>query len=511
MQFAHDLIDHAQRVAANQPEGLTDREHRWSYAEFAWQVDAWAAQLQSKGLRAGDRVAITMQKSVVAVAAFWGVLKIGCVAVPINPALKAAQLHHVLSDCDARWFFTSERHQSEMQGRPLRSCQAERLMRAVFPSNREGTPARIEMRWMAKATDHAPAIIFYTSGSTGKPKGVVFSHANVLAGARSVAAYLKLCSEDRILAALPLSFDAGFSQLSTGLMSGATVVLHDYVLAQDCLRTIASEAISVLTAVPPLWSQLAGLEWGEQGKSLRLMANTGGHMPGPVLRQLRVKAPLAQVVLMFGLTEAFRSTFLDPSKVDRKPDSIGQAIPGASVLVVRPDGSECDVDEVGELVHRGPTVALGYWNNPAATAERYKLWPAPVDGLRPEWVVWSGDFVRRDAEGDLYFVERRDAQIKTSGYRVSPKEIEEQAYDSGLVQEAVAFGVPDPQIGQAVMLTVWGTSPVDEQALRHHLMAGLPRYMVPAKILVQDQPLPRSANGKFDRQAIAKHFEALHG
>jgi acyl-CoA synthetase (AMP-forming)/AMP-acid ligase II len=207
---------------------------------------------------------------------------------------------------------------------------------------------------------------------------------------------------------------------------------------------------------------------------------------------------------MYGLTEAFRSTYLDPSEVDRRPDSIGQAIPNAEILVVRPDGSVCDPGEEGELVHRGALVALGYWNDPVKTAERFRPAPGRDPGLTTtELAVWSGDAVVRDADGFLYFVGRKDEMIKTSGYRVSPTEIEEVVYDTGLVRDAVALGVDDPKIGQHVVLVV---SPADGAsfdpgALLEVLRRQLPLYMMPQRVEVLAE-IPRSPNGKFDRAGL---------
>jgi acyl-CoA synthetase (AMP-forming)/AMP-acid ligase II len=229
-------------------------------------------------------------------------------------------------------------------------------------------------------------------------------------------------------------------------------------------------------------------------------------MPRPTLERLRAIFPDAAPYLMYGLTEAFRSTYLDPAEVDRRPDSIGKAIPNAEVLVVREDGTLCGPHEEGELVHRGALVSLGYWNDPERTAERFKPAPGQPAGVpNPELAVWSGDVVVRDEEGFLYFVGRRDEMIKTSGYRVSPTEIEEAAYESGLVGDAVALGVEDARLGQRVVLVV---SPadgdeVDVDAVLAHMRRALPRYMVPAEVIVRPS-LPRSPNGKFDRARLQR-------
>jgi acyl-CoA ligase (AMP-forming) (exosortase A-associated) len=337
----------------------------------------------------------------------------------------------------------------------------------------------------------------------------VLSHRNLIVGAESVSQYLRNTADDVILAALPLSFDAGFSQLTTAFRAGAHVVLMNYLVPADVVRLCARHRVTGLTCVPPLWIQLAEQSWSPAAAAgLRYLANTGGRMPRATLDKLRATFPAASPFLMYGLTEAFRSTYLDPAEVDRRPDSIGKAIPNAEILVVRPDGAPCEAGEPGELVHRGALVALGYWNDPERTAERFRPAPGREPGLcTTELAVWSGDVVVRDAEGFLYFVSRADEMIKTSGYRVSPTEIEEVLYDTGLVGEAVAVGVPDPRLGERIVVIVSpaGTGEVDPAAILAELKRQLPAYMVPREVLVRPD-LPRSPNGKFDRTLLRREL-----
>jgi acyl-coenzyme A synthetase/AMP-(fatty) acid ligase len=206
---------------------------------------------------------------------------------------------------------------------------------------------------------------------------------------------------------------------------------------------------------------------------------------------------------MYGLTEAFRSTFLEPALLDEHPDSIGSAIPFAEVMTSKPDGTLCAPGEDGELVHAGPLVAKGYWNDPERTAQRFR--PAPPASRYGGTAVWSGDRVRQDEQGLLYFVGREDAMIKTSGNRVSPTEVEEAAVASGVVAEAVALGIPDNRLGEAIALVVRGEGP--DEALRNYLRRELPNFMQPAHIVWRDE-LPRSPNGKLDREAIKSELMA---
>ncbi len=310
---------------------------------------------------------------------------------------------------------------------------------------------------------------------------------------------------------LSFSFDYGFSQLTTAFAVGASVVLLDYLLPQEVLLTLDRERITGLAAVPPIWIQLADLRWPEGVRqTLRYITNSGGAMPRATLAKLRQTLPQTRVFLMYGLTEAFRSTYLPPEEVDQRPDSIGKAIPGAEVLVLRPDGTPCAVGEPGELVHRGSLVTLGYWNDPERTAERFRPVPPIASGRpQPELAVWSGDIVRRDAEGFLYFIGRRDEMIKTSGYRASPTEIEEEAYATGLVGDAVAVGVPHARLGHGIVLVASAPqgAAADTDSLLGALRRRLPRYLVPLVVDWRDV-LPRNSNGKFDRQRLRQELAA---
>jgi len=357
------------------------------------------------------------------------------------------------------------------------------------------------------------AAILYTSGSTGKPKGVVLSHRNIVTGALSVAEYLQNTESDHILSLLPLSFDAGMSQLTTGLASGARITLLDYLLPQSVVAACEEGQVTGITGVPPLWMQLSKQTWTDAARShLRYFATTGGPMPAAVLSRLRELFPQAKPFLMYGLTEAFRSTYLPPEEVDARPGSIGKAIPNVEILVVRPDGSRCAPGEPGELVHRGPLVSMGYWNDPGRTAERFKPAPGQPSGLPlPELAVWSGDTVTTDEDGFLYFGGRSDDMIKTSGYRVSPAEVEEIAFGTGVVAEAAAVGLADEALGQRIVLVLQaadsGTeAPGDTDAVLAAFREQAASYMMPAT--VEWWPaLPRNPNGKIDRRQIS---DVLH-
>lgn len=507
----HHLLGQA-AAAAPESAALTYKQQTVSYGELWGAVRAAAVQLQELGLQRGDRVAIYLEKRIELVVGVFATSAAGGVFVPINHVLKPAQVGHILNDSGARFLVTSADRLAQLPsvlidgsvehivvvGAAGTASAGSHVSSLHTPAEHAAAPA------LPASIDIDPAAILYTSGSTGKPKGVVLSHRNLIVGAESVSGYLGNTSDDVILSILPLSFDAGLSQVTTAFAVGAHCILMNYLLPRDVPRLCAQHGVTGITGVPPLWLQIADVDWPEDvAARVRYWANTGGRMPRTVLDRLRSIFTKADPYLMYGLTEAFRSTYLEPSEVDRHPDSIGKAIPNAEILVLRPDGTRCEPGEEGELVHRGALVALGYWNDPERTAERYRPVLHPGQPWRaPELAVWSGDRVFADDEGFIYFVGRTDDMIKTSGYRVSPSEIEEAAYATGVVRDAVALGIEEVGIGHRVVLFATATDgELDTTVLLVALRQVLPLYMVPSQIHARDE-LPRSLNGKFDRNLL---------
>jgi acyl-CoA ligase (AMP-forming) (exosortase A-associated) len=513
-------INHGQHSPA-----LVHKKQIWTYEQLDQLVQDQAQAFVGLHLKPQQRVAVYLPKQIETVTSFLSISKAGGVFVPINPVLKAAQVGYILIDCNVQILITSK---SRLQGlaSALENCSD---LHTIILVEDDFDPSDFKITqtifgWHAFLTHTNPepikpsiidmdmAAILYTSGSTGKPKGVVLSHRNIVTGAKSVSEYLNITSADRILAVLPFSFDYGLNQLTTSLLKGACCVLLDYLLPRDVINALKTENITGLAAVPPLWAQLANLQWPETiNQHLRYMTNSGGKMPKSVLNSLQEKVPNSQFFLMYGLTEAFRSTYLPPDQIDERPDSMGKAIPNAEILVVREDGTPCAAHEPGELVHRGSLVAMGYWNDPAKTAERFKPVPGQFKELPLiEIAVWSGDTVTRDEEGYLYFVGRKDDMIKTSGYRVSPTEIEEVIYGSGMVKEAAAIGIDHDDLGHAILVvvSVEQSNLFNDQALVNLCRTQLPNFMVPAKIEVLPS-LPKNPNGKIDRKALAQQFAAV--
>lgn len=477
-----------------------------NYVDLAGQVQQAAGAFLRLGLKAGDRVAVYLPKSIPAVIALFAAARAGGVFVPINPVLKARQVNHILADSGAAVLVTSPDRLAALRAEELPACVREIVLDTEWDSflaAAVGDP-------VGYASPDDLAALLYTSGSTGLPKGVMLSHRNLTTGARSVATYLGNLPSDRILCALPLSFDYGLSQVSTALLTGAAAVLINHLFPQDIVRALDREKITGLACVPPLWLQVLGLEWPETiAATLRYVTNSGGRMPRHAIAALRQRVPDTRIFLMYGLTEAFRSTYLDPDEVDARPDSIGKAIPHAEVDVIDANGASAAPGVPGELVHAGPLVALGYWNDPERTAARFRPLPPALGGER---AVWSGDTVTRDAEGFLYFLERADSMIKSSGYRISPTEIEDVLYEVPGVTEAVAVGVPHAALGQAIvcLVTLRDEDETSTDDVLAHCRVQLPSYMVPKAVVLRES-LPRNPNGKIDRSGLARELAGMFG
>ncbi|WP_380778986.1 AMP-binding protein [Sphingomonas sp. R86520] len=524
-------IDHVALRGAADDVALIDKAGTMTFAELEAGVAALAGWLAARGLASGDRVATWLPKTRAACLMPLAVARAGLVHVPVNPLLRRAQVAHILGDSGALLLVTQGARAATLEAddvpdgcaivdeadvpladprlRPGPSWDdaddvARRAATRVLPTGPRPSPGNRECGSLgpSDADPDSLAAILYTSGSTGRPKGVMLSHANLWLGAISVAHYLKLEPEDRVLGVLPLSFDYGQNQLFSTWVAGASVAPLDYLVARDVVKAVERVGATTLAGVPPLWVQLLEAEWpGETATRLKRLTNSGGALTPRLVRGLRARFPAADVYAMYGLTEAFRSTYLDPALIDSTPDAMGRAIPFAEVSVVKPDGTRAVPGEVGELVHSGPLVAQGYWRDAARTAVRFR--PAP-DGVG--MAVWSGDTVVEGKDGLLRFVGRDDEMIKSAGNRISPLEIEEAVLAGGEAREAVAVGVPDDRLGQGIVVMLAGDVS-GEATLRARLRTALPSFMQPGVYLWRDE-LPRNANGKMDRSAIAAEVKA---
>src|SRR5271165_3998804 len=508
------LIHHMLRNSASrhpEKEALVHGPRRLTYREVADRCSSLASGLRSAGMHRGDRVGIYLDPSVEQVLAIFSISQAGGVYVPINTVLVPDQVAHIARDCGMKALITTP-DKLETLLPALHDVSSLRFFVVTGKSNGQdpadtkadskpvhGFEEMLRLPAEDRCQDWAISVdlaaILYTSGSTGKPKGVMLSHANVMAGSTIVSTYLGISDRDRILAVLPFSFDAGMNQLMTAFQQGGTIVLIKFVFAKEIIDALISERVTGLAGVPTVWSLLAnGGILKHKFPDLRYITNTGGAMPQAVLKVLREALPATKIFLMYGLTEAFRSTFLPPEELDRRPTSMGKAIPDTEILVLNEKGQRCRPGEVGELVHRGPTVSMGYWGNPDATDRVLKPNPLlPPELGDVEKVCYSGDLVKTDDDGFLYFVGRRDSMIKSSGFRISPTEVEEIVFQSGKVRHAAAIGIPDEMLGQKVKVFVVPRNgqPVSSSELLAFCEERMPRHMVPSVVEVLDE-LPKT-------------------
>ncbi len=521
------LTHHLLRASAQRdPDriALVQGDRRLTYAGLEQATDRLAHALIAAGVERLDRVAVFLEKNVEETIALLSASKAGGVFVPINHLLFPEQVEHILRDCTPKVLVTSRARLASLRevvarvpglrsvvvtdgpGDAVPPIELLDLTRVLDPAGpAPGGPPRI-----ASISPDLAAVL-YTSGSTGKPKGVMLSHANLLAGSRIVSTYLEITENDRILSVLPFSFDYGLNQLLTGLERRATVILLTFRFPGEVVNAIRDEQATGLAGVPSFWTVLSqpGSPVHRQPlPSLRYITNSGGAVPRPLYDALRKALPTTRIFLMYGLTEAFRSTYLPPEESDRRPGSMGKAIPDTEIYVVDEHGKLCRPGEPGELVHRGPTVSLGYWGLPEATARVLRPNPLALPSIgQAETVCYSGDVVKMDEDGFLYFIGRRDATIKCAGHRISPTEVEEILIGTGRVREAAAIGVPDALMGQAVFAVVVAKDgePLDADAMLGEIASKMPRYMIPRRIEIVPS-LPKTPHGKIDYPALRQQY-----
>ncbi len=509
----HMLSESAAKYPSS--EALVAKSQRINYEDMAAQVANAAGNLRELGVNRGDRIAIFLPPSATLPLAIFATAQASAVFVPIHHGLFPDQVLHILNDCGAVALITDavrlERIQSVLPNVPTL-----KLTIVDSPDDAQNAPETYSWDSLgnhpSSPTDQCIekdlAAILYTSGSTGRPKGVMLSHANVLAGAEIVSDYLKLSNTDRLLAALPLSFDAGLNQLTTAVLQGATTVMISFRFGREIVSQIIEEKITGLAGVPSLWSLLAQPSSGLGKQSLphfRYITNTGGAMPQTLLRQLQEQIPSTDIVLMYGLTEAFRSTYLPPEQLELRPTSMGKSIPNTEILVIDDTGKRCRPGETGELVHHGPTVSMGYWGHPDLTANVLRPHPDPLPGHPKDALVcYSGDLVRQDEDGFLYFVGRRDNQIKSAGFRISPNEVEDVLCQVAPLRQVAVIGVPDTVLGQhlvAFAIPQENAGELNSATVLADCTAKMPRHMVPKEIHFVTE-LPMTSSGKVNYPAL---------
>ena len=481
---------------------------RLTYSEVDDRANRLANGLLSRGIRPGDRVGIWLHNSVETVVAIYGILKAGAVFTVINPSTKVDKLVRILNNCSAAGLFVPVQHVGQVA--KLRnkvpslavvvSCggsgdESSSESSVAFEELFRDSPAA---RPPSAAIDVDLACLIYTSGSTGEPKGVMSTHANVVFAASSIIQYLENDVDDIVINVLPLSFDYGLYQLLMVFKFGGTLVLErSFAYPAAVLRTIEAERVTGLPGVPMLFAMLLQLDLSRFDLSLRYLTNTAAALPVAHILKLRDAFPGAQLYSMYGLTECKRTLYLPPEELDRRPDSVGIAIPGTEVWIEDDEGKRVGPNQVGELVVRGSHVMQGYWNNSEATARWYRAGRYPADRR-----LHTGDLFRMDEDGFFYFVARKDDIIKSRGEKVAPKEVEGVLYRLPGVVEVAVIGVPDELFGEAIKVFLVADRPLTEQEVLGHCAMNLEDYMRPRYVEFRDS-LPRTPSGKIDRKTLS--------
>lgn len=507
------LQDYLTHSATRLPDkvALVCGKHRVTYREIDTRSNALAATLARCGVQRGDRVIVFGDNTVETVISFWAVLKADAIVSIVNPLTKSDKLRYLVNDCRPTALITD----AHLHHVWAESAESRHLKVVITSGNLDGKSWRSEAALLlwddalsddddvheTKNIDIDLAAIIYTSGSTGDAKGVMLTHQNMLTAATSISTYLELREADVILCVLPLAFDYGLYQMIMAFRAGATLVLErSFAFPAQVLNVIVREKVTAFPGVPTIFAILGELESLRQYdlSSIRVVTNTAAALPLKHILMLKDLFPAARIYSMYGLTECKRCTYLPPENLERKPVSVGIAIPNTELWIVDEEGERVGANVVGELVIRGATVMKGYWEKPEATAERLK--PGPLPG---EYVLYTGDYCRLDDEGYLYFVGRMDDIIKCRGEKVAPKEVEAVLYNIAGVREAAVVGVPDELLGHAVkaFVALEHGANLTGKDIQRACMEKLENFMVPKYVeLVAD--LPKTDTGKIKKTEL---------
>jgi len=497
-------------------------QERWTYGQLNRHTDHLAAALLNAGLRRQDRIVILLDNSAETVISLYGTLKAGGVFVILASSIKAAKLRYILENSDAGILIThtdKAKVVCDALSNWPKDCKViwvgpkssipEKLSRSSTSwddlfSNIGSTAknfAEQNENKFSRCIDVDLATLIYTSGTTGEPKGVMSTHHNMISAARSIIQYIGNSEDDIILDVLPLSFGYGLYQVIMSVMFGGTVVLEkSFVFIHNVLELIPQHKVTGFPLVPTIAAMLLRLQDIKKYdfSTVRYMTSAGAALPAEHIRKLRESFPSVMIFSMYGLTECIRVCYLPPEQLDQKPLSVGKAMPNCDVFVVDEHGNEVAPDRTGELIVRGSNVMQGYWKDPELTAKTYRNGRYPSERL-----LYSGDYFRKDEEGFLYFLGRKDDMIKSKGERISAKELENIICCMVGVAEVAIIGVPDEILGQAIKAFVVpapGAELTEKQVLKY-CVETMETFMVPKFVEFMDS-LPKTPNGKIDKRQL---------
>ncbi|WP_456451551.1 AMP-binding protein [Hydrogenimonas sp.] len=510
-----------ERSAAKAPDKVAVKlgHESYTYRELLERVDRIAHYFASLNLPRGSRVGIYSDKSLEQVVAILAIMSTDLVFVPITRLLKPEQVKYIIEDCGIACVITDTKKIETVKatgflGRIV-SYTATHESNVSFEEIVKCHPA--EHACDIKGHDHAA--ITYTFSSIGNPKGIVIDHRALFDGAAIVSGYLGITADDTISGILSFNLDYGLNQLFTTLYNTATLAVHKFVLPADFFAHLIDDEVTVLPLMPIHITQMFDedphrIPKPEHFKKLRAVTSSGGNITPLMIKNITTHFPDAKFYSMHGLSEAFRSAYLDPAQIHIRPDSIGKAVPDVELYIINDEGEACKPREVGELIHRGACIYRGYWNAPEETAKRFKSIRILDKVLKPEGqlideiVVASGDYVYADEEGYIYFVCRKDDMIKTRGYRVSPYEIESVVYAHiPDITECVVFSVPNEEIEEEIVMVYGGKKELPKNEILFELKKHLPHYMLPAQIVYHPN-MPRKSlhSRQIDKEALRKEF-----
>jgi len=510
-----------ENAARSHPDkiALIHEEQQLTYAELLARVNQVALYLQELDLPKGSRVGIYANKGVSQVIAILAVLSTDYLLVPLTRLLKPEQVQYIIDDCEIQCVITDKLKLESVEEIDFNGHIVSIETAGKDIPSFEEIFKYYNKPFQCDINGHDNAVITYSFGLTGTPKGIVISHRNLIDSARVVSQYLDLNENDVISGLLIFNLDYGLNQIFCALLNKASLALHRFILPGDFFNHLVNDQITVLPLMPVNISQMFDEDLYTPPSidlldNVRTITSSGGNVTERMIDDCAKTFRNARFFSMHGLTEAFRSTYLDPSQIKIRPDSIGKAIPDVELYVIDDNGQECEPRAVGELIHRGGYIYRGFWNAPKETAERFKsvqILENVLDlqgQLADEIVVATGDYVYKDEEGYFYFVDRRDDMIKTSGFRVSPFEVE-SVVERNLpqIRQCAVFGMDNPQIEEEIVMVYSAAGEISEKEISFELKKHLASYMVPSRIVYRKSlPLVQSDQNQINKEELKREL-----
>lgn len=512
------LLEEARETHGDKP-AIVFEQKRMTYAELFTRVNQVALYLQELGLPKDSRIGLYSNKSIEQVVATLAILSTDYILVPLTKLLKPEQVEYIINDCDIKCIITDKLKLESIEEINFDGHIISYETAGKDVASFEEIYKYYNKPYVCDISGHCNAVITYSFGLSGSPKGIVISHRNLIDSARVVSQYLKLEQDDIISGLLIFNLDYGLNQIFCTLYKKATLALHRFILPEDFFNHLINDQVTVLPLMPVNISQMFDddmprLPSAELFDSVRTITSSGGNVTAKMIHDCKNTFQKADFYSMHGLTEAFRSTYLDPSQVSIRPDSIGRPIPDVELYVVNEQGKECGPREVGELIHRGSYIYRGFWNAPEQNEQRFKSVQILKDvinlegQLTDEIVVASGDNVYKDEEGYFYFVSRQDDMIKTRGFRVSPYEIESVvAKNIPQIEQCAVIATENELIEEEIVLVYSATNEISEKEILFELKKHLASYMIPSRVVYRRAlPLVQSDKNRVNKDELKREL-----